>query len=112
MAEENFFERVYDVARQIPAGRVTSYGAIARYLGSAGSSRVVGYAMGASLDIHPPVPAQRVVNRNGMITGNLQQSGFKRRVQMLESEGITVEDEQVKDFKTLFWDPATELRSK
>jgi methylated-DNA-protein-cysteine methyltransferase-like protein len=109
MAEPNFFDRVYEVARQIPAGRVTSYGAIARYLGTAGSSRVVGYAMGASVEAYPPVPAHRVVNRIGLITGNLQGSSFKRRVEMLESEGVKVEDEQVQDFKKVFWDPMLEL---
>lgn len=111
MAEENFFERVYEVVRQIPAGRVTSYGAVAHYLGSKGSSRVVGYAMGASVDAFPPVPAHRVVNRNGLVTGNLQQGNFKRRKQMLESEGIIMDDDaQIQDFKKLFWDPSLELK--
>ncbi len=109
MADESFYDKVYDVVRQVPYGRVTSYGAIASYLGTKGSSRVVGYAMGASSGMHPPIPAHRVLNRNGLLTGKRSFGSATLMQQMLESEGITVEDDQVKDFKKLFWDPAEEL---
>lgn len=109
MAQDNFFEQVYEVVRQIPAGRVTSYGAIAEYLGSKGSSRVVGYAMGASHTAMPPVPAHRVVNRQGLLTGKFHFGSFERMQQMLESEGVKVENNQVLNFKKLFWNPAVEL---
>ena len=108
MAERNFFDDVYDVVRLIPKGRVTSYGAIASYLGTKGSSRVVGYAMGASGTANPPVPAHRVVNRQGLITGKFHFGGDTMQ-QMLESEGIQVEDNKIQNFKDVFWDPAVEL---
>ena len=108
MADDNFFERVYEVARLIPAGRVTSYGAIANYLGTKGSSRMVGWAMQACGRAFPPVPAHRVVNRQGLLTARFHFGGERMR-QMLESEGVSVEDDQVRDFKTLFWDPSVEL---
>jgi len=108
MADDNFFERVYEVARLIPVGRVTSYGAIANYLGTKGSSRMVGWAMQACGRAFPPVPAHRVVNRQGLLTAKFHFGG-ERMQQMLESEGVKVEDDQVKDFKTLFWDPSVEL---
>jgi methylated-DNA-protein-cysteine methyltransferase-like protein len=108
MAQDNFFEQVYQVVRQIPAGRVTSYGAIAEYLGSKGSSRVVGYAMGASLSVLPLVPAHRVVNRQGLLTGKFHFNA-EHMQQMLESEGIKIEDNQVLNFQQVFWDPAVEL---
>jgi methylated-DNA-protein-cysteine methyltransferase-like protein len=108
MEEYNFFDSVYDVARLIPAGRVTSYGAIASYLGTKGSSRMVGYAMQASLKAQPPVPAHRVVNRNGLLTAKFHFGG-NRMQELLESEGIQVKDDQVQDFKIVFWDPAVEL---
>ena len=108
MAQDNFFEQVYQVVRQIPAGRVSSYGAIAEYLGSKSSSRVVGYAMGASLAVLPPVPAHRVVNRQGLLTGKFHFTSGQMQ-QMLESEGVKVEDNQVINFQQLFWDPAVEL---
>jgi methylated-DNA-protein-cysteine methyltransferase-like protein len=111
MAEENFFERVYEVVRQVPAGRVTSYGAIASYLGSKGSSRVVGYAMRASGSAAPPVPAHRVVNRAGLLTGKFHFDSFEQMEQMLQSEGIEVEDNQVQNFEKIFWDPAEELNA-
>lgn len=109
--EKNFFERVYEVVKQIPSGRVTSYGAIASYLGSAGSSRMVGWAMNKSHDLES-IPAQRVVNRNGMLTGKHHFGGTSAMQQLLESEGITVKENQVQDFKKVFWDPSDELPGK
>ncbi len=106
---DNFFDLVYQVVRQIPAGRVTSYGAIASYLGSKGSSRIVGYAMGTSLTAVPPVPAHRVVNRQGLLTGKFHFGSFERMQQMLESEGVKVQDNQVQNFQQVFWNPAGEL---
>jgi len=109
MAEESFYDKVYEVARLIPYGRVTSYGAIANFLGTKGTSRMVGYAMNACSGMQPPVPAHRVVNRQGMLTGRHHFPQPELMQQMLESEGVIVEDDQVRDFKKLFWDPATEL---
>jgi methylated-DNA-protein-cysteine methyltransferase-like protein len=107
-ADINFFDKVYQVVRLIPAGRVTSYGAIAAYLGTKGSSRMVGYAMLASGKASPAVPAHRVVNRQGLLTAKFHFGGNLME-QLLLSEGVTVIDDQVQDFKTLFWDPAIEL---
>ena len=106
--EPNFFDSVYEVARLIPPGRVTSYGAIASYLGTKGSSRMVGYAMQACGNLQPPVPAHRVVNRQGLLTAKFHFGG-NRMQEMLESEGIKVENDQVQDFKNVFWDPSIEL---
>lgn len=106
--EKNFFERVYELAQKIPSGRVTSYGAIARYLGSAGSARMVGWAMNKSHNLES-VPAQRVVNRNGMLTGKHHFGGTSAMQQLLESEGIKVKENQVQDFKKIFWDPNIEM---
>jgi len=108
MKGDNFFERVYEVARLIPAGRVTSYGAIANYLGTKGSSRMVGYAMQACGKAIPPVPAHRVVNRQGLLTAKFHFGGNLME-QLLESEGVKVENDQVADFKKLFWNPSAEL---
>jgi methylated-DNA-protein-cysteine methyltransferase related protein len=109
MADESFFEKVYEVVRLVPYGRVTTYGAIARYLGTGLSSRMVGWAMNKS-HVHPfPVPAHRVINRNGLLTGKHHFEGTHVMQQLLESEGITVIDDQVQNFKKLFWDPSTEL---
>src|SRR5476649_1229516 len=108
MADDNFFDRVYEVARLIPPGRVTSYGAIAAFLGTKGSSRVVGYAMQASGRAYPPVPAHRVLNRQGLLTAKFHFGG-NLMAELLESEGVHVIDDQVQDFKTHFWDPAVEL---
>ncbi|HAB35361.1 MAG TPA: cysteine methyltransferase [Cryomorphaceae bacterium] len=108
MAEHSdFFERVYAVVRQIPYGRVTSYGAIARAVGAAKASRTVGYAMNASHTL-PDVPAHRVVNRLGLLTGKHHFGGMNAMQQLLEEEGIAVIDDQVQDFKALFWDPMLE----
>lgn len=104
-----FFEQVFEVVKLIPHGRVTSYGAIARYLGTAGSSRMVGWAMNASHTSLPPIPAQRVVNRNGLLTGKHHFGSSNNMQQLLESEGIEVADDKVIRFKELFWDPMIEL---
>jgi methylated-DNA-protein-cysteine methyltransferase-like protein len=108
MEEINFFDKVYQVARLIPVGRVTSYGAIASYLGTKGSSRMVGYAMQAAGRVDPPVPAHRVVNRQGLLTAKFHFGGNTMQ-EMLESEGVKVADDQVQDFKTVYWDPNIEL---
>lgn len=108
MPDYTFYDNVYDVVRQIPPGRVTSYGAIASYLGTKGSSRMVGYAMQASTSAQPPVPAHRVVNRQGLLTAKFHFGG-KLMQELLEAEGIKVKDDQVQDFKSVFWDPAVEL---
>ena len=108
MPDYSFFDNVYDVARQIPAGRVTSYGAIAHYLGTKGSSRMVGYAMQASGAANPPVPAHRVVNRQGLLTAKAHFGGDTMQ-RLLEGEGIVIKNDQVQDFKTVFWDPSIEL---
>jgi methylated-DNA-protein-cysteine methyltransferase-like protein len=104
-----FFQDVFDVVRLVPKGRVTTYGAIAKYLGTARSSRMVGWAMNSSHGQLPPVPAQRVVNRNGMLTGKLHFGKPDEMQKLLEMEGIRVENDQIVDFKVLFWDPANEL---
>ncbi len=105
----NFFEKVYELTRLIPPGRVTTYGAIARYLGSPQSSRMVGWAMNSSFTQVVFVPAHRVVNRMGMLTGKHHFGGSKIMVELLESEGIVVINDEVVDFTNLFWDPMKEL---
>tara|TARA_Y100000385_G_scaffold253830_1_gene278260 strand:- start:433 stop:765 length:333 start_codon:yes stop_codon:yes gene_type:complete len=105
---DNFFDRVYDVVKQIPYGRVTNYGSIAKYLGSAKSSRAVGYAMNASHNI-ADVPAHRVVNKVGLLTGKHHFFGSNLMKDLLESEGIEIIDNQVSQFDTLYWDPSIEL---
>ena len=109
MDKLSFYEQVYQVVRLIPKGRVSSYGAIAAYLGTRGSSRMVGYAMNASHTAFPKVPAQRVVNRNGLLTGKFHFGTENLMQQLLENEGINVENDKIKDFKELFWDPSIEL---
>ena len=101
---ENFFERVYEIARQIPYGRVTSYGAIAKALGTARSARMVGWAMNASHNLED-VPAHRVVNRKGLLTGKHHFEGTNLMQQLLESEGIKVVGNQIIDFEKHFWEP-------
>jgi len=108
MAESGFFEKVYEVTRHIPYGRITSYGAIAKYLGAAGSARMVGWAMNAS-NKNSDVPAHRVVNRKGLLTGKHHFDGTNLMQQLLENEGIEVIDNQVQNFESLFWDPVKEL---
>ncbi|MBL0343450.1 MAG: MGMT family protein [Bacteroidetes bacterium] len=106
---DSFFEQVYSVARLIPKGRVTSYGAIARYLGTTGSSRMVGWAMNGAHSQKPRVPAQRVVNRNGLLTGKHHFGTPNLMQQLLENEGVRIENDVVVEFKKLFWDPSQEL---
>ncbi|MDR0194056.1 MAG: MGMT family protein [Myroides sp.] len=101
--QDNFFERVYAVVKQIPEGRVTTYGAIARAIGAARSARMVGYAMNASHD--DTVPAHRVVNRNGLLTGKFHFDGTNLMQQLLENEGIKVVDNKIVNFKELLWEP-------
>ena len=102
-----FFEEVYEVARQIPSGRVTSYGAIAKYLGATKSARIVGYAMNSSGE--KDVPAHRVVNRKGLLTGKHHFEGTNLMQQLLENEGVEVVDNQIQNFEALFWDPSKEI---
>ena len=106
---QSFFESVYQVVRLIPKGRVTSYGAIARYLGTGGSARMVGWAMNAAHSQKPPVPAQRVVNRNGLLTGKHHFGSPDLMRQLLENEGVKIENDQVTEFEKVYWDPLTEL---
>jgi methylated-DNA-protein-cysteine methyltransferase related protein len=106
---DNFFERVYDVVKCIPAGRVTSYGAIARFIGSPQSSRMVGWAMNSSHLQSESIPAHRVVNRNGVLTGKHHFRHENLMQELLESEGIVVEDDLILDFPNYFWDPYKEL---
>ncbi|WP_034919728.1 MGMT family protein [Gillisia sp. CAL575] len=109
MAEEpNFFERVYEVVKHIPLGRVTSYGAIARYLGAAKSARMVGWAMNKAHDLEE-VPAQRVVNRLGLLTGKHHFGGSNAMQQLLEDEGVEIKANQIQNFEKVFWDPNNEL---
>ena len=106
--KENFFQNVYEVVTLIPEGRVTSYGAIASYLGAKGSARMVGWALIASQPF-AKIPAHRVVNRNGMLTGKQHFEEGNAMQQRLEAEGVQVKDDQVVDFDKLFWDPGKEL---
>jgi len=108
-AQRNFFEDVFDVVRQIPKGRVTNYGAIAKYLGSGLSSRMVGWAMNASHGLHPPIPAQRVVNRNGMLTGKNHFQTPTLMQELLEKDGVAVINDKVVEFTQRYWDPEKEL---
>ena len=103
------FNDIYDVVRLIPKGRVTSYGAIASYLGSKGGARMVGWAMNASHVADPPVPAQRVVNRNGMLTGKHHFATPTLMQELLEKEGVEVSKDKVVHYQQLFWDPEKEL---
>ena len=107
--EDSFFELVYEVVRQIPKGRVTSYGAIAAALGTKLSSRMVGWAMNGSHRVRPKVPAHRVVNRNGMLTGKFHFGSPTEMEDRLKKEGIKVKNDKVVDFKKIFWDPVEEL---
>jgi methylated-DNA-protein-cysteine methyltransferase related protein len=106
--KSDFFENVFEVVKLIPSGRVTSYGAIAAYLGSKQSSRMVGWAMNASHKLKE-VPAHRVVNRNGILTGKHHFDTANRMQELLEEEGISIEEDQIVNFKQLFWNPTIEL---
>ncbi len=107
--EDTFFAMVYEVARQIPKGRVTSYGAIAAAIGTKSSARMVGWAMNGCHRVRPKVPAHRVVNRNGLLTGKFHFNPPGMMEELLKKEGIKVKNDQVVDFKKLFWDPVEEM---
>ena len=109
--KDNFFEKVYAITRQIPYGRVTTYGAIARCIGSPQSARMVGWALNKSFSVHGKdfIPAHRVINRQGMLTGKMHFGGPETMKELLESEGIQVENDRVINFTKLFWDPGKEL---
>jgi methylated-DNA-protein-cysteine methyltransferase-like protein len=106
--DESFFELVYEVARQVPKGRVTSYGAIANVLGAKSSARMVGWAMNGAGRIRPKVPAHRVVNRNGMLSGKFHFGSPTAMENLLKKEGVKVKNDKVVDFEKKFWDPAKE----
>jgi methylated-DNA-protein-cysteine methyltransferase-like protein len=106
--DESFFELVYEVARQIPRGRVTSYGAIANVLGAKSSARMVGWAMNGAGRVKPKVPAHRVINRNGMLSGKFHFGSPTAMENLLKKEGIKVKKDKVVDFDKLFWDPVEE----
>jgi methylated-DNA-protein-cysteine methyltransferase related protein len=105
----DFFTRVYDVTKLIPFGRITSYGAIARYLGSGRSARMVGWALNACHNSEEFIPAHRVVNRNGLLTGKRHFGNSSTMEQLLDNEGIIVEDDRIINFSERFWDPMAEL---
>ncbi len=107
---KDIYQKIYDVARQIPNGRVTNYGSIARYIGTAKASRMVGYAMNSSHTQKKFVPAHRVVNRVGILTGKNHFGGPNTMKELLESEGAIIENDKIINFKELFWDPGKELR--
>ena len=109
MDRTSFFEQVYQVVALIPKGKVTSYGAIAAYLGTKGSSRMVGYAMNGASQIAPKIPAHRVVNRNGMLTGKFHFESLTKMEELLKAEGVEVFDDKIQNFKNHFWDPSLEL---
>ena len=107
--DPDFFDQVYQVVRLVPSGRVTSYGAIGKYLGAARSARMVGWAMNAAHHITPPVPAHRVVNAKGLLTGKMHFETPFTMKERLEAEGVRVEEDQVVNFREKFWDPTLEL---
>lgn len=110
--EISFFDKVYEIVRIIPEGRVTSYGAIAGFIGTRGSARMVGWAMNSSHTQGNNVPAHRVVNHNGVLTGKHHFGGSRVMQQLLENEGVEIRNDQVIKFRELFWDPAKELKKK
>jgi methylated-DNA-protein-cysteine methyltransferase-like protein len=107
----SFFQDVWDVVRQVPNGRVTTYGAIANYLGVKSAARMVGWAMNSSFMVTPKVPAQRVVNRNGMLSGKAHFATPTLMEELLQKEGIQVEGDKIVHFTKVFWDPAIELNT-
>lgn len=107
--EKSFFERVYEIARQIPYGRVTTYGAIAKYISAGSAARMVGWAMNNSHHQSDFIPAHRVVNRSGVLTGKHHFGNTNTMKQLLENEGIHIEDDQIINFEKHFWDPLKEL---
>ncbi|MBN2639816.1 MAG: MGMT family protein [Bacteroidales bacterium] len=106
---DSFFQRVFEVVKLIPYGRVTSYGAVAAFLGSRSSARMVGWAMNASHSYHENIPAHRVVNRNGLLTGKRHFGGSDVMMELLLSEGVQIENDKILNFDQIFWDPAKEL---
>jgi len=106
---DRFFERVYEVVRLIPVGRVTTYGAIARYIGAPGAARMVGWAMNQSHTQADFIPAHRVVNRNGLLTGKHHFSGVNLMQELLENEGAMISDSRIINFNEMYWDPVVEL---
>ena len=107
--EQSFYDQVFELVRLIPKGRVSSYGAIAKSLGSGGSARMVGYAMSNAGAAELPVPAHRVVNSSGLLTGKFHFDPPELMEELLEKEGVKVKEDKVQDFKKLFWDPLVEL---
>jgi len=107
--EQGFFQKVYIVVSQIPYGRITSYGAIALYLGSKGSARMVGWAMNSSKNNIQNIPAHRVVNRNGLLTGKQHFGGSNTMAELLSNEGLTIKENKILNFKEKYWDPNLEL---
>ena len=107
--EKDFFQQVYDVVRLVPKGRVTSYGAIAAFLGTRLSARMVGWAMNAAHNVKPKVPAHRVVNRNGMLTGKHHFATPTQMEALLAKEKIKIKNDTVVDFEKVFWDPLVEV---
>ncbi len=107
-SSDNFFEKVYAIVKCIPYGRVTSYGAIAKYLGASKSARMVGWAINASRN-NTTIPAHRVVNKNGLLTGKQHFNGTNLMQQLLESEGIIIKENQVQNFSAIFWNPSVKL---
>jgi methylated-DNA-protein-cysteine methyltransferase-like protein len=107
--QADFFEQVYEVVKLIPKGRVTSYGAIGKYLGAARSARVVGWAMNNAHSLSPPIPAHRVVNRSGLLTGFAHFGTPTRMQELLEAEGLTIKDNQILHLETVYWDPEENL---
>lgn len=107
--KSSLYDTIYDVVRCVPRGRVTSYGAVAAAIGAASGARVVGYAMNLCHGVEPAVPAHRVVNRNGLLTGKHHFSPPERMQELLEQEGVQVKDDKVQDFERLYWDPMKEL---
>ncbi len=107
--EQTFYEQVFEVVKLIPRGRVTSYGAIAKSLGSGGSSRMVGFAMRYAATVDPPLPAHRVVNSTGLLTGKFHFHPPERMAELLIKEGVAVKKDKVQDFKKHFWDPLKEI---
>jgi len=107
--EQSFYDQVFELVRLIPKGRVSSYGAIAKSLGAGGSARMVGYAMSNAGAAHPPVPAHRVVNSSGLLTGKFHFKTPELMQELLEAEGIAVKNDKVQNFRALLWDPLLEL---
>lgn len=107
--EQSFYNQVFELVRLIPKGRVSSYGAIAKSLGAGGSARMVGYAMSTAGAAHPAVPAHRVVNSSGLLTGKFHFKTPEMMQELLEAEGIVVKNDKVQNFKNLLWDPLLEL---